>query len=174
VTAVTLFRIEPERSKLWIDATSSLHPIHTETDGLEGSFEADLLDSGQLDPSSPPKADLQLAVRLLTSGNPFYDREIQRRTESRKFPTISGRLTSMQPTEEAGRYLVGGELTFRGTTRSVDGEMTLTAPDARSVQLDGQQTFDMRDFGMNPPRILTLRVHPEVTVRVAIVASRED
>jgi hypothetical protein len=52
--------------------------------------------------------------------------------------------------------------------------MTLTAPDARSVRLDGQQTFDMRDFGMNPPRILTLRVHPEVTVRVAIVASRED
>jgi polyisoprenoid-binding protein YceI len=157
-----------------MDATSSLHPIHTETHGLEGTFEADLLESGRLDPAVAPRAKLELAVRLLSSGNPFYDRELQRRTEARKFPFISGQLTSMKQIDGEGRYLVAGDVTFRGATRSIEGEMTLTTPDDRTVCLEGEHTFDIRDFGMQPPRILTLRVHPEVAVRVTIFASRED
>ena len=38
----------------------------------------------------------------------------------------------------------------------------------------GQSSFDIRDFGMEPPRILMLRVQPEVTVRVEIVAEKES
>ena len=38
----------------------------------------------------------------------------------------------------------------------------------------GESTFDIRDFGMEPPRILMLKVQPEVGVRVEIVAERED
>ena len=34
--------------------------------------------------------------------------------------------------------------------------------------------FDIRDFGMEPPRILMLKVQPEVTVRVEIVAEKES
>jgi hypothetical protein len=41
------------------------------------------------------------------------------------------------------------------------------------LRLEGRSTFDIRDFGMDPPRILMLRVHPEVAVRVEIVAERE-
>jgi polyisoprenoid-binding protein YceI len=171
---MAVFRVDPARSRIWIEANSSLHPIHTESDGLEGSFEADLLEGGQLDPAVAPRANLQLAVQRLSSGNPFYDRELQRRTEARKFPSISGQLTSMRPAGEDGRYLVAGDVTFRGATTSVEDTMTFSAPDDRTVCLDGEHTFDIRDFGMQPPRILTLRVHPEVTVRVAIVASRED
>ena len=40
--------------------------------------------------------------------------------------------------------------------------------------LAGETTFDMRDFGMEPPRILMLRVEPDVTVRVTIVAEKEE
>jgi hypothetical protein len=32
----------------------------------------------------------------------------------------------------------------------------------------------MRDFGVNPPRILTLKVDPAVRVRVRLVADEED
>ena len=38
----------------------------------------------------------------------------------------------------------------------------------------GQSTFDIRDFGMEPPRILLLKVEPDVTVRVEIVATKEE
>ena len=51
--------------------------------------------------------------------------------------------------------------------------MTIAQLDDGTLQLDGSSTFDIRDFGMEPPRILMLKVHPEVTVRVAIVATRE-
>jgi polyisoprenoid-binding protein YceI len=80
----------------------------------------------------------------------------------------------MKQIDGEGRYLVAGDVTFRGATRSIEGEMTLTTPDDRTVCLEGEHTFDIRDFGMQPPRILTLRVHPEVAVRVTIFASRED
>jgi hypothetical protein len=45
--------------------------------------------------------------------------------------------------------------------------------DDDTIRLNGESTFDIRDFGMEPPRILMLRVEPEVVVRVEIVAVRE-
>jgi hypothetical protein len=36
----------------------------------------------------------------------------------------------------------------------------------------GEHTFDIRDFGMDPPKILMFRVEPEVNVRVEIVAEK--
>ena len=50
--------------------------------------------------------------------------------------------------------------------------MTIALVDDRTLRLDGESTFDIRDFGMEPPRILMLRVEPEVDVRVEIVAER--
>ena len=37
----------------------------------------------------------------------------------------------------------------------------------------GHDRFDIRDFGMEPPRVLVLKVDPEVDVRVEIVAVKE-
>jgi hypothetical protein len=39
--------------------------------------------------------------------------------------------------------------------------------------VEGEHTFDMRDFDVRPPRFLALQVLPEVTVRARIVAGRE-
>jgi hypothetical protein len=40
--------------------------------------------------------------------------------------------------------------------------------------VEGEQVFDVRAFNLEPPKILLLRVHPDVTVRVRVVAERED
>jgi hypothetical protein len=39
--------------------------------------------------------------------------------------------------------------------------------------LDGKSHFDIREFGMEPPRMLMLKVEPEVDIRVEIIAVRE-
>jgi hypothetical protein len=52
--------------------------------------------------------------------------------------------------------------------------MSVAVLDARTVRLMGRSTFDIRDFGMEPPRILMLRVHPEVTVRIDLVAESSE
>jgi hypothetical protein len=41
------------------------------------------------------------------------------------------------------------------------------------LQLGGQAVFDIRDFGMDPPRVLVFKVDPLVTVRIDVVATRE-
>jgi hypothetical protein len=51
--------------------------------------------------------------------------------------------------------------------------MVIESTTGDSLQLDGEKVFDIREFGMEPPRILMLKVYPEVTVRVSIVADRE-
>jgi hypothetical protein len=169
---VARYRIVPGRSRVWIEARSSLHPIRTETDGLEGWLELELGDEG-LDLAVAPAAHLELPVVRLSSGNPLEDRELRRRIDARRFPTIAGDLTVMEETDRAGRYWVAGELTFKGVTRSYEDEMTLERLNGAMVVLAGERRFDVRDFGLEPPRILLLKVDPVVTVKVAIVAEEE-
>jgi hypothetical protein len=170
---LTRYDIVPERSSVWIEATSNVHPIRTRTDGLEGFLDVVLGDGGQLDLDLSPKAELSLSVSRLSSGNVLEDRELQRRIDSRRFRTIDGRLTEMRATDRDDRYLVRGDVTFRGVTNSYEQEMTVAQLDEQTLQLDGQATFDIRDFGMEPPRILMFRVRPEVDVRVEVVARKE-
>ncbi len=173
---VTRYRIVPARSRVWIDARSNVHPIHSSTDGLEGYID---LDDGDADAAHPvtvgehPSGALSLRVAQLSSGNRFEDRELQRRIDARRFPTIDGVLTGMKADGTDGRFTVAGDVAFRGVTRSYEDGMSVSRIDPETIQLDGQATFDIRDFGMEPPRILLLRVEPDVTVRVEIVATKE-
>lgn len=158
---------------MWIDARSSIHPIHSSTDGLEGSVDIDIDDDGRVRPDPPPGGRLSLDVQRLTSGSRLEDREMHKRIDARRYPTISGVMEAMEATGGDGGYRVSGEVTFRGVTRSCQDEMTVAAVDATTIKLAGRSRFDIRDFGMEPPRILMLRVEPEVDVRVEILAERE-
>ena len=165
------FAIVPERSRVWIDARSSVHPIRSSTAGLRGWLELDIA-KGRIDPTATTGGWLELPVDLLSSGNPINDREMKRRIDARRYPTITGELTGLEHAD-GSRYVVHGDLTFRGVTRSYEGEMNITAGDDGTVRLEGERVFDIREFGMQPPKILMLRVYPEVSVRVSVEATRE-
>jgi polyisoprenoid-binding protein YceI len=169
---VTGYRIVAQESTVHIGARSNVHPINTRTAGLEGFVDLEFDDDGNVDLASTPAGRLSFPVDLLRSGNPFEDRELRKRIDARHFPTIAGVMTAMAPAPQPGRYLVSGDLTFRGVTRAHTGEMDIEAVDADTIRLVGESGFDVRDFGMQPPRILMLRVEPEVTVRVELVARR--
>jgi polyisoprenoid-binding protein YceI len=169
---VTRYRILPTRSRVWIDARSNVHPIHTEAEGLEGWLELELAD-GRINVDLTPGGHLEYPVENLKSGNALEDRELRRRIDARRFTTISGDLKAMKQSDDRSRYTIRGDLTFRGVTRTYEDEMVIDAVDAHTVRLTGQSTFDIRDFGMEPPRILMLKVQPEVTVRVEIIAEEE-
>jgi polyisoprenoid-binding protein YceI len=162
------FNFDATRSCVWVDARSNLHPIHTQTRGLEGWVEVTLNEDGTLNSTIPVKGELALSVDRLTSGNQLYDRELKRRMDARRFPTIAGRITSFQPTEISGRFLVGGDLSFHGHTRSFEHDMTIDVLERTSIEMKGEYVFDIREFGMKPPSMLMLKVYPEVGVRVAL------
>jgi polyisoprenoid-binding protein YceI len=165
------FRIVPERSRVWVEARSSVHPIHGQADGARGTIEGEVAD-GRPRLSSPPVMRLELPVERLGSGNALYDAEMQRRVQARRYPTIVGEARELEALG-GDRYRVRGDLTVRGVTRRVEGEVRVRASGERTLELEGEQVFDVRDFGLEPPRIAMLRVHPDVTVRVHLVAERE-
>ncbi len=166
------YRIVPERSTIAIEARSSLHPIHGEATGLTGVIEAEIAD-GQLDLNAPPTLRLEVPVAKLTSGNALYDSEMQRRIDARRYPTIVAEAKDVRETGTAGLYGVSGDVTSHGVSRPVNGELRITASDERSLVVEGEQTFDIRDFNITPPRIVMLRVNPDVKVTLRLVAERE-
>jgi polyisoprenoid-binding protein YceI len=169
---VARYRIVPARSRVWIEARSNVHPIQTEADGLQGWLDLDISD-GKVNVDKTSGGHLEFPVENLKSGNAFEDRELRRRIEARRYPSITGDLKAMTRADAPSSYMVNGNLTFRGVTRTYEDAMTVAAGNG-TVTLAGRSTFDIRDFGMEPPRILMLKVQPEVSVRVEITAEKES
>ena len=165
------YAIVPDRSRVVINARSSVHPIHSETEGLEGFVSVELADDGSVDVTRPASGRLSFPVAKLRSGNPLEDRELRRRILADRHPTIEGELSGLEAGSGPDQYLVTGTIRFRGVEQAYVHEMHITKLDDGSLELKGEAVFDVRDFGMQPPRILMLRVEPDVTVAVDIVAT---
>ena len=168
------YTFDSVRSCVWVNARSNLHPVNTETRGLEGWVEAAPQTDGTLDLAVPVKGKLELSVDRLSSGNQLYDRELKRRVDARRYPLIEGEIAGVTKTGVTNSYLVAGDLSFHGKTRRFEHEMTITMHDESAIELKGEYVFDIREFNMKPPSMLMLKVYPEVAVRVALYGNREQ
>lgn len=172
MTQAVRYSFDSVRSCVWVSGRSSLHPINTETRGITGWFEASRREDGSLDLDRPIAGELQLAVARLTSGNQLYDRELRRRIDARRHPTIEGRVTKISADGAHPGYSVAGDIVFHGKTRSFEHGMDIELDD-HEVSLTGDYVFDIREFGMKPPSMLMVRVYPEIAVRVELYGTRE-
>lgn len=167
------FTIVALRSSLSAEARSSVHPIHGEARQLTGWVDA-VVANGVVDAQQPASAALELETAKLRADNPLVNREIQRRLGSRRYPTIKAEINEVTDTASPGRYGVRGKLTLNGITQEVAG-VAIAEVDADGVMtVDGDLTLDMREFGLVPPRILGIRVYPEVAVRLRVVATPDN
>jgi polyisoprenoid-binding protein YceI len=165
--SATRYSFDSVRSCVWVRGRSSLAPINTETRGLSGWFEATARQDGALDLDAPVTGHLELAAGRLTSGNVLYDRELKRRIDARRFPTIVGEITRVEPGGGHPFYTVTGDVSFHGKTRTFSHEMTIEVH-GQGVMLTGEDVFDVREFGLEPPSMLMIRVYPEISVRVEL------
>jgi polyisoprenoid-binding protein YceI len=161
----------PERSTLWAEAKSSLHGIHIESHELAGSFEIEVSAEG-LDLTKPPSGQLELEADSLKTGNRLEDGQIESQLEVRKYPKVRGAVRGVTALA-GGRYRVRGDLTLHGVTKSVEGDVTLRTIDDKTVEVEGEKVIDVREFGLNPPKILMMKVYPDVKIRAKVVAVRE-
>jgi polyisoprenoid-binding protein YceI len=164
------FKIVRQRSRLWVEARSSLHPIKADSGAIDGYVEA-AIDGAAIDLKVPMQARIDIDAATLRSGNILYDRELERRLEIRNYPRISGAVVEVSEIGP-GRLHVSGEVALHGVTKAVEGEVNVRVLDDTTLQLEGEKVFDMRDFGLTPPRILMLKVYPEVKVRGRFVAEK--
>ena len=169
---MTTYRVISGDSVVGIHARSSLHAIDGHAGDVSGTVDLEVVDGIV---RRLLAGHLEVPVSSLRSGNVLEDAELQRRVDARRFPTIVGEVQSAEVLElldDGGRFRVDGDLTFHGVTRPVTGELRITreggAGERDRVRVEGEQVFDVREFGVNPPRILLLRVEPEVRVDISL------
>jgi polyisoprenoid-binding protein YceI len=166
------FQVVPECSQLWIEAQSSLHPIHAEATGIRGEAEITQSD-GRLVVDPPPCAWIELPVEQLHSGNASQDQEMLRTLDAHRFPTVNVKLQEVTPLPQPNRYRLHGTLTFHGVTCSVQVDVTATIVGDQTLTIEGEYVLDMREYGVTPPRLLwVLQVYPQVKVRMRLVVER--
>jgi hypothetical protein len=147
-------------SRLRIEARSTVHPIEVEASDLTGSFDADVAEGEVV---VRPGAHLEIEVRDLSSGNVLVDQEARRRLDPRRHPRITAELTAWGPVSP-GVAACRGVVAYQGRTVPVEGELRVTEAAGGGLVLEGRQRVDVRDWGIRPPRLLLVKVHPVVTV----------
>jgi polyisoprenoid-binding protein YceI len=170
---VRRFKIVPGSSSVDTEVRSSVHPIQGKATELRGVVEGEFDGDGRPDLDRPYQGWVEIPVAAIKSGNRITDIEMQRRAEARTYPDIRFEVGQAWTLNGSDRYRARLTVTAHGRTQSIEEDFRLRL-EGRRLVLEGQHTFDMRDFGVNPPRILTLKVDPAVRVRVRLVADEED
>lgn len=166
------FQVDPSTSALLIGTRSSVGPIEFATTDLTGSADVTVTETA-IDATYPPVARLQLPVASLTSGNSLYDAHVRERLEARRFPTIEVLLQGARALD-GNRWTLSGDLTIHGTTRSLTGYADVHLVDGGRIRVQGEQVIDIRDFDIELPSVLMLRIFPDVTVRFHLEAVAVD
>lgn len=167
------FVVDPDESVVWFRASSSLHPIQTQARKLDGYLLAGWNGNG-LDVRGGATGELVVPVGGMSSGNILYDAELRRRVGARRNPVITGTLLGLRALDDgSGGFEADAQVSFNGTTHSFDGPVTATALDDDGLALEAVHTFDVRELGIDPPRVLLFKVSPHIEVGMRIVARRE-
>ncbi|MEP6659552.1 MAG: helix-turn-helix transcriptional regulator [Acidimicrobiales bacterium] len=165
-----VFRLEPERSAVLIQARSSVGPIEFGALGLVGWIDVEL-DHGVVVQGSEPRAHIDIDVNQLQSGNALYDAELRRRIDARRFPLATVELREASPVGSGPRYRLSGDVTFHGVRKQLAGAVDMAVRDPSTIVVTGEQMFDVRDFDITLPAVLQLRIYPDVRIHLRIEAS---
>jgi polyisoprenoid-binding protein YceI len=168
-SAARRFDVNPDRSVLLVDARSSVGPITFGALGVVGTIDATFAD-GRLRPEAGPVAQLEVRVDQLRSGNGLYDAELMRRIEGNRYPVVELVLRDCEAIGSTSRYRVRGDVTCHGTTRTLEGSIEVVPLSPTTIVIRGEQTLDIRDFGVASPTVLMLRIYPDVVVKIQIEA----
>ncbi|HYW25217.1 MAG TPA: YceI family protein [Terriglobales bacterium] len=170
---MTRFIVVPGSSSIDTEVESSIHPIHGRATDLSGVVEGEFDGEGRLRFDQPHGGWVEVPVEAIRSGNRLTELEMQRRAEAGRFPMIRFEVNRAWAVNGTDRYRAAVSVTAHGRTQAFEEDFHYRRDGARLV-LNGQHTFDMRDFGVNPPRIFTLRVEPRVRVSVRLVTEQEE
>ena len=166
------FDVNTAQTTVQVGLRVNLHPSHINANALTGFIECELDDQGKPRLDQPYRAELTLPVDAIKSGNGIQDREMRRRFDISRYPTITAVVTQGEALDGEGRYRATARLTLHGVTKDITGDVKLTAS-GKTLTIDGQQVINVKDFGIDPPRLIILKVEPDVDLRIHIVAARE-
>lgn len=162
------FEVIPSSSRVGFDAESTLHDFTGATSDVSGWVEARLAD-----PAAGGRGRVVVRAATLRTGNDRRDAEMRERLDVEHHPELRFEWTGfeLEHLERATATLRGhalGTLTIRGVGRPVRVPVQV-APDAEGqLRLTAELALKMSDYGVDPPRLLFVRVKDEVKVRVSL------
>lgn len=156
----TRYELDPDKSWIAINASSTVHPIHTKA-----------AVRGWIDVASSA-GEISFDLSGMRSGNPLVDREAERRLHIKEHPIVTGVLTEMAPvTGTPTLFDAAGDLTFHGVTRTIRGQLRIEERDG-VLGITGSTRIDVTDFGVQPPSLLLIKVHQHVDIELTAFATR--
>lgn len=173
-------------SQVSVEGTSSLHEWHVKSETLNGKIQIEdaflsvdqvknMISLNSLDQN--PMVSLSIPVETLKSGKKAMDKKMYSALELKKNPEINYQLESLVikewlPVEEEGQFKLvmdsAGLLTIAGNQQKIDMPIQVTSiSQENQIIVEGQITFKMSDFGIDPPTALlgTLKTGDEITVK---------
>jgi YceI-like domain len=152
-------------SKVEIHARSSLHPIHASTSAISGEAAGQVRD-GLVVMERDPTGFVELSVSALRSWNPIEDVAMRRAVDAGAFPLLRYELISAEGGPKI--FELRGALVMHGVRKEFEADVEVSIA-GEWLTVEGEHTFDVRDFGITPPSLLGLRVHPDVRVGARLV-----
>jgi DNA-binding PadR family transcriptional regulator/polyisoprenoid-binding protein YceI len=161
------FSVVEDQSAIMIRARSSVGTIEFGTTGLRGDIVAELRDGAV----ASARGRVEVDVAGLTSGNSLYDAELRRRVDARAFPHAAVELDEAHPLGTDGHVDVAGQLTFHGVSVKLDGSVGVSVVNDDRLVVTGERVIDIREFHLEAPTLLMLRIYPDVQVFLHLEAS---
>lgn len=153
-------------SAVELDADSSVHPIHGEIRDLRGEAVCEAQD-GKLVPDGA-SAWIECDVAQLKTGKKLEDMALSKQIDAKKFPTVRYEVRSVEGGPES--FKLTGTFTFHGQTQEFVEECRASLDNGK-LRVEGEHTFDIRDFGVKPFKILSMQIKPEVRLVVKLVGT---
>jgi len=155
-----------ELSSVELHARSTLHPIRAATHAVCGEASGEIR-NGVLVIDESPAGFVEIPIRALHSWNPIEDFEMRRAVEARTYPALRFELLRVG-NRDTGDATVHGAMTVHGVRREFDAEVRVSLVGGW-LTVDGDHTFDVREFDITPPHLIGIRVEPDVRVVAHLV-----
>lgn len=155
-------------STVELHANSSVHPINGEIHDVRGEVTVDVED-GKLSTGPGTTGYIEADVDLLKSGNKLEDMALRKQVEAKKYPVVRYEVRSVEGGPE--QYKVLGAFTFHGVTQEFTEDVTARL-EGDTLHVNTEHTFDITQFGVQPFKVLTMKIFPEVRLVLRLVGKQ--
>lgn len=155
------YQSKQAESSMKISGTSTLHDWEINIESFTGK--------AKMNGENMENASFVAQVKSLKSGTSSMDDNTYKALKAKEHPQITFKSTGI--TGSNGKLTIKGNLTIAGATRPVTLSTTLEKWAEKSLTVKGSYTFNMSEFGIDPPRAMlgTIRTGDEITITFKLV-----
>ncbi len=158
------FKTVPSQSTMTILGTSSLHDWESKV----GDFAV----SGTMGENLITNLKVEVNVKSIKSGKSIMDDKTYDALKSEKFPTVYFTAESLALSGSKAEGL--GVLTLAGVSRTISLEAQTTTKGAGTVQVNGEVSIKMSEYGIDPPTAMfgSLTTGDQVTIQYQLLLNK--